>query len=204
MSKVTAVSEVVAKETKEKMWKLRKKPQRRPKSTAWTQSPMSCFWRNGLFKFSRIQKPGFNNLYEKRSPTAHSGENDETYGDGAPIVLVNHRRGGLSTGVLGIFDRHKWKNPESTLQRRSRLRGIDKEPDHFGDDGLPRLPGLQRIAKSQRTGSNSTASSGSNPSLSRVHGGTIRLRNWVSNRPGRVTGLPVQPPGQPDLPQQKK
>ncbi|GJX67542.1 hypothetical protein Tco_0303269 [Tanacetum coccineum] len=35
--------------------------------------------------------------------------------------------------------------------------------DHFGDDELPRPPGLQRIAKSQRSGSNSTASSGSNP-----------------------------------------
>ncbi|GJT11148.1 probable serine/threonine-protein kinase PBL7 [Tanacetum coccineum] len=58
---------------------------------------------------------------------------------------------------------HKWKNPESTLQRRSRLRGTDKEPDHFGDDELPRPPGLQRIAKSQRSGSNSTASSSSNP-----------------------------------------
>ncbi|GJV16305.1 hypothetical protein Tco_1361628 [Tanacetum coccineum] len=38
-----------------------------------------------------------------------------------------------------------------------------KEPEHFGDDDLPRPPGLQRLAKSQRTSSNSTASSGSNP-----------------------------------------
>ncbi|GJY13325.1 hypothetical protein Tco_0382634 [Tanacetum coccineum] len=60
-------------------------------------------------------------------------------------------------------DKHKWKNPESTLQRRSHLRGTDKELDHFGGDELPRPPGLQRIAKSQRFGSNSTASSGSNP-----------------------------------------
>ncbi|GKA77229.1 hypothetical protein Tco_0783690, partial [Tanacetum coccineum] len=44
----------------------------------------------------------------------------------------------------------------------SRLRGTDKEPDHFGDDELPWPPGLQRIAKSQRSGFNSTASSGSN------------------------------------------
>ncbi|GKC55426.1 cellulose synthase A catalytic subunit 7 [Tanacetum coccineum] len=56
-----------------------------------------------------------------------------------------------------LKDRHKWKNSESTLQRRSRLRGTDKEPNHFGDDELPRPPGLQRIAKSQRTSSNSTA-----------------------------------------------
>ncbi|GJU33137.1 PB1 domain, RWP-RK domain protein [Tanacetum coccineum] len=39
------------------------------------------------------------------------------------------------------------------------------EPGHFGDDELPRPPGLQRLAKSQRAGSNSTASSGSNPAL---------------------------------------
>nr|GEY00604.1 hypothetical protein [Tanacetum cinerariifolium] len=35
--------------------------------------------------------------------------------------------------------------------------------EHFGDDALPRPPELQRLAKSQRSGSNSTASSGSNP-----------------------------------------
>ncbi|GKB27000.1 hypothetical protein Tco_0866401 [Tanacetum coccineum] len=38
-----------------------------------------------------------------------------------------------------------------------------EEPEHFGDDDLPRPPGLQRLAKSQRTSSNSTASFGSNP-----------------------------------------
>ncbi|GKB85341.1 hypothetical protein Tco_0957613 [Tanacetum coccineum] len=58
---------------------------------------------------------------------------------------------------------HKWTNPDSTLQRRSRLLGTDEEPEHFEDDELPRPPGLQRLAKSQRTGSNSTVSSGSNP-----------------------------------------
>ncbi|GKB70042.1 hypothetical protein Tco_0931454 [Tanacetum coccineum] len=41
--------------------------------------------------------------------------------------------------------------------------GTDEEPEHFGDDDLLRPPGLQRLAKSQRKGSNSTASSGSNP-----------------------------------------
>ncbi|GKB03915.1 RNA-directed DNA polymerase, eukaryota [Tanacetum coccineum] len=47
-----------------------------------------------------------------------------------------------------------------------RLPGSVKEhirtPKHFGEDALPRPPGAQRIAKSQRS-SNSTASSGSNP-----------------------------------------
>ncbi|GJR43917.1 hypothetical protein Tco_1312020 [Tanacetum coccineum] len=57
----------------------------------------------------------------------------------------------------------QWTNPASTMQRRNRLLGTDEEPEHFGDDDLPRPPGLQRLAKSQRTGSNSTASSGSNP-----------------------------------------
>ncbi|GJW74488.1 Myb/SANT-like domain-containing protein [Tanacetum coccineum] len=44
-------------------------------------------------------------------------------------------------------NKHKWKNPESTLARRNRLRVTDEEPEHFGDDALPRPPGLQRIAK---------------------------------------------------------
>ncbi|GKE24367.1 hypothetical protein Tco_1435879 [Tanacetum coccineum] len=39
---------------------------------------------------------------------------------------------------------------------------MDEEPKHFGEDALPRPPGLQRIFKSQRS-SNSTANSGSNP-----------------------------------------
>ncbi|GKD50143.1 hypothetical protein Tco_1279119 [Tanacetum coccineum] len=56
-----------------------------------------------------------------------------------------------------------WQNPKSTLARRNRLWVTGEEPEHFGEDALPRPPGLQRISKSQRTGSNSTASSGSNP-----------------------------------------
>ncbi|GJW94165.1 hypothetical protein Tco_0173837 [Tanacetum coccineum] len=59
--------------------------------------------------------------------------------------------------------KHKWTNPESTNARSYRFRVTDEEPEHFRDDALPRPPGLQRIAKSQRSGSNSTASSGSNP-----------------------------------------
>ncbi|GJU90760.1 hypothetical protein Tco_1303183 [Tanacetum coccineum] len=62
-----------------------------------------------------------------------------------------------------LTGKHKWTNPDSTLQRRSRLMGTDEEPKHFGDDELPRPLGLQQLAKSQRSGSNSTASSGSNP-----------------------------------------
>nr|GEW76966.1 hypothetical protein [Tanacetum cinerariifolium] len=39
-----------------------------------------------------------------------------------------------------------------------------KEPELFGDDALPHPPGVHRIAKSRRS-SNSTASSGSNPTM---------------------------------------
>ncbi|GJU99653.1 hypothetical protein Tco_1328924 [Tanacetum coccineum] len=60
---------------------------------------------------------------------------------------------------------HKWTNPESTNARRNRFRVTDEEPEHFGDDALPRPPGLQRLAKSQRSCSNSTTSSGSNPMM---------------------------------------
>ncbi|GJU07667.1 hypothetical protein Tco_0583317 [Tanacetum coccineum] len=80
----------------------------------------------------------FNQLYEET--LAHSGENDE-----------NHMARATS------------EKPLIDFATRSRSGGTDKEPDHFGDDELPRPPGLQRIAKSQRSGSNSTASSGSNP-----------------------------------------
>nr|GEZ95485.1 hypothetical protein [Tanacetum cinerariifolium] len=55
-------------------------------------------------------------------------------------------------------------NPlESTNARRYRFRVTDEEPEHFGDDVLPWSPGLQRIAKSQCSGSSSTTSFGSNP-----------------------------------------
>ncbi|GKB55490.1 reverse transcriptase domain-containing protein [Tanacetum coccineum] len=63
-----------------------------------------------------------------------------------------------------LMTRHKCKNPDSTNVRRNRHRVTDEEPELFGDDALLRPPGLQRIAKSQRS-SNLTASSGSNPTM---------------------------------------
>ena len=64
-----------------------------------------------------------------------------------------------------LKDKHKWKNPDSTLARRNRLRpSPQQEPEHFGPDDLPRPDGMYRVSKSQRS-SNSTASSGSNPAL---------------------------------------
>nr|GEY98130.1 hypothetical protein [Tanacetum cinerariifolium] len=56
------------------------------------------------------------------------------------------------------------KNPDSKNARRNRHRVTDEEPELFGDDALPRPPCQQRIAKSQRS-SNSTASSGLNPTM---------------------------------------
>ncbi|GKB91035.1 hypothetical protein Tco_0963307 [Tanacetum coccineum] len=60
--------------------------------------------------------------------------------------------------------KHKWNNPESTQARRNRNRVTNEEPELFGDDALPRPPDMHRIAKSQHS-SNSTASSGSNPTM---------------------------------------
>ncbi|GKC09862.1 hypothetical protein Tco_1001472 [Tanacetum coccineum] len=94
----------------------------------------------------------------------HSGENNNDWMTRVKILFKTH------TGVdfkhksawLFLKDKHKWKNLESTLARRHRLRVVDEEPEHFGEDALPRPPGLQQISKSQRS-SNSTASSDSNP-----------------------------------------
>ncbi|GJU38524.1 hypothetical protein Tco_1191481 [Tanacetum coccineum] len=105
----------------------------------------------------------FNQLVQETA--VHSGENDDdhmsrvhTLYDATVGGEFKHR-----SAWLFLKGKHKWTNPDSTLQRRNRLLGTDEEPEHFEDDELPRPPGLQRLAKSQRTGSNSTASSGSNP-----------------------------------------
>nr|GEX02527.1 hypothetical protein [Tanacetum cinerariifolium] len=66
---------------------------------------------------------------------------------------------------LFLKDKHKWTNLKSKNARRNRFRVTDEELEHFGYDALPRPPGLQRIVKSQRSCSNSTASSGSNPMM---------------------------------------
>ncbi|GJZ46921.1 hypothetical protein Tco_0600753 [Tanacetum coccineum] len=59
---------------------------------------------------------------------------------------------------------HKWKNPDSRNARRNCHRVTKDEPELFGPDELLRPPDKERIAKSQRS-SNSTASSGSNPTM---------------------------------------
>ncbi|GJY10752.1 hypothetical protein Tco_0378937 [Tanacetum coccineum] len=105
----------------------------------------------------------FNQLVQETA--VHSGENDDDWMSRVYMLYDTTVGGEFKHRSAWLFlkDKHKWKNPDSTLQRRSRLMGTDEEPEHFGDDELPRPPGLQRLAKSQRSGSNSTASSGSNP-----------------------------------------
>ncbi|GJS71675.1 hypothetical protein Tco_0704516 [Tanacetum coccineum] len=89
---------------------------------------------------------------------------------GPDATFVKPRRGVAFDGMFhsnirGSKSRQaQVENPESTLARRNRLRVTDEEPELFGEDALPRPPGAQRIAKSQRS-SNSTASSGSNPTM---------------------------------------
>ncbi|GKB38014.1 hypothetical protein Tco_0882956 [Tanacetum coccineum] len=61
--------------------------------------------------------------------------------------------------------KHKWTDPESKNARSNRFHVTDEEPEHFGDDALPRPLRLQRIAIIQRSGSNPIASSGSNPMM---------------------------------------
>nr|GEW17269.1 hypothetical protein [Tanacetum cinerariifolium] len=61
---------------------------------------------------------------------------------------------------------HSGENDEDWMTRVQilyRFRVTDEDSEHFRDDVLPRPPGLQRLGKSQRSGSNSTASSSSNP-----------------------------------------
>ncbi|GKE54658.1 hypothetical protein Tco_1489814 [Tanacetum coccineum] len=98
---------------------------------------------------------------------ALSGENDEDWITRVKILYKTHVGTEFKHKSAWLFlkGKHKWTNPESKNARRYRFRVTDDEPEHFGDDALPRPPGLQRIAKSQRSGSNSTASSGSNPMM---------------------------------------
>ncbi|GJS42900.1 hypothetical protein Tco_0567943 [Tanacetum coccineum] len=115
-----------------------------------------------------VQK--FNQLVSET--LAHSGENDEDWITRVEILYKTHVGTEFKHKSAWVFlkGKHKWTNPESKNARRNRFCVTDDEPEHFGDDepehfgddALPRPPGLQRITKSQRSGSNSTASSGSN------------------------------------------
>nr|GEV46639.1 UBN2 domain-containing protein [Tanacetum cinerariifolium] len=92
-----------------------------------------------------VQK--FNQLVSKM--LAHSRENDEDWMTRVEILYETHVGGDFKHKSSWLFlkGEHKWTNPESTNAKRSCFRVIDEEPEHFGDDALPRPPGLQRIAK---------------------------------------------------------
>nr|GEX73099.1 hypothetical protein [Tanacetum cinerariifolium] len=82
---------------------------------------------------------------------AHSGENVEDWITRVKILDKTHVSTEFKHKSAWLFlkGKHKWTNPESTNTRRNCFRVTDEEPEHFGDDTLPRPPGLQRIAKSQ-------------------------------------------------------
>nr|GEU88229.1 hypothetical protein [Tanacetum cinerariifolium] len=133
-----------------------------------------------------IQK--FNQLVAKT--LALSGENDEDWITRVEILYKTHVGTEFKHKSAWLFlkGKHKWTNPESTNARRYRFRVTDEELEHFGDDALPQPPGLQRIAKSQRFGSNSTASSGANPPRVRLFAGVMivgRGRDGIVGKSGR-------------------
>ncbi|GJS92243.1 hypothetical protein Tco_0774879 [Tanacetum coccineum] len=106
-----------------------------------------------------VQK--FNQLVSET--LAHSGENDEDWITRVEILYKTHVGTEFKHKSAWVFlkGKHKWTNPKSTNARRNRFCVTDEEPEHFGDDALPRQPGLQRIAKSQHSDSNSTSTASS-------------------------------------------
>ncbi|GKB32828.1 hypothetical protein Tco_0872229 [Tanacetum coccineum] len=128
----------------------------RQRFAPWHQADLA----NGTPMNRDVQK--FNQLVSKT--LVMSRENDEDWMMRVEILFRTHTRKDFKHNSAWLFlkDKHKWKNLESTLARRNRLWVTDEEPEHFREDALPRPPGAQRIAKSQRS-SNSIASSGSNP-----------------------------------------
>ncbi|GKC57029.1 hypothetical protein Tco_1084627 [Tanacetum coccineum] len=94
-----------------------------------------------------IQK--FNQLVSET--LTHSGENDEDWITRVEVLYKTHVGTEFKHKSAWLFlkGKHKWTNPESTNARRNRFHVTDEESEHFGDDVLPRPPGLQRIAKKQ-------------------------------------------------------
>ncbi|GKE97627.1 hypothetical protein Tco_0020978, partial [Tanacetum coccineum] len=103
----------------------------------------------------------FNSMVDETK--AMSGENDDDSMTRVEILYKTYTNVDFKHKSAWLFfkDKHKCKNPDSIMARRNRGQITDEEPEHFGDDALPRPPGPQMIAKSQRS-SNSTASSNSN------------------------------------------
>ncbi|GJY81764.1 hypothetical protein Tco_0494515 [Tanacetum coccineum] len=134
---------VAKKKTKENMWKLRKKP-KKDEFDMRGPKPRSFFWRKVSFKFSEDPK---NQVLERTK--------NMLTGKWTPMNAAVMKFNQLYEKTLAHMRR---------TMRNLYDDGCSNcyEPS-FGDDELPRPSGLQRIAKSQRSGSNSTASSGSNP-----------------------------------------
>ncbi|GJW55295.1 hypothetical protein Tco_0099380 [Tanacetum coccineum] len=95
-----------------------------------------------------------------------SGENDKDFMERFHMLFKRTWKNDFKHSAAWNFlkDNHKWKNPDSTNERRNRLRVTKEDPEHFGPDALPRPNEMYRIQKSQRS-SNSTARSGSNPGM---------------------------------------
>nr|GEV13755.1 hypothetical protein [Tanacetum cinerariifolium] len=86
---------------------------------------------------------------------AMSGENDENLMTHIEILYRAHEKSDFKHKSAWNFlkGKFKWNNPESTHARRNRNRVTNEELELFGDDALPRPPGMHRIAKSQRSSS---------------------------------------------------
>ncbi|GKD22567.1 hypothetical protein Tco_1224270, partial [Tanacetum coccineum] len=93
-----------------------------------------------------------------------SGENDENWMTRAEILYKTHMSSDFKHKSAWSFlkDKHKWKNPDPTYARRNRHRVTDEEPKLFGDDELPRPPGVGRIAKNEKKISHDTTFCGAN------------------------------------------
>ncbi|GKC00144.1 reverse transcriptase domain-containing protein [Tanacetum coccineum] len=144
----------------------------------------SCFWQNVSYNYLRIQKSVWikNDTFWYKILEVY---NEEAAKRNFPIRTKNMFTGKwtpmnreitkfnslvLETRVMSGENDENWMKRVEILYRtqmdarRNRHQVTDEEPELFGDDALPRPPGLQRIAKSQHS-SNSIASSGSNPTM---------------------------------------
>nr|GEV10223.1 hypothetical protein [Tanacetum cinerariifolium] len=74
-------------------------------------------------------------------------ENDEDWMARVKILYRTHTRVDFKHKSAWLFlkDKHKWKNSDSTMTRRSRGRITGEEPEHFREDMLSRPPDPQRM-----------------------------------------------------------
>ncbi|GKC88142.1 hypothetical protein Tco_1148791 [Tanacetum coccineum] len=135
-----------------------------PKTGCDQQKDTFCY---KIFEVYNVEVKRRGYIERTKNMLTGNGENDEDWMTRVKIFYKTHTGCDFKHKSAWLFlkGKHKWKNPKSTNARRNRFRVTDEEPDHFGDDVLPRPPELQRIAKSQHYGSNSTASFGSNPMM---------------------------------------